>query len=529
MSQSRNKSKKSRNICTWIRERTSPYCFGVKAKAGNPAHCNKNDNILYQFQCLKMGWYGRRLCRLKNKDMADHFAGKKTYYFTADGRSSVPEVLVNIDVDCHGSGSLKGAIAFAEHLRGTKFPNLYYETSTNGNGAHGYIVVEKGNLGDEGLNGALVVLDRWLKAELEKGDWDVENVEIKAHCPEFTWGKEKYELKGYKSGQLAKLPREALTRADELRGTTKVAVDDLRRLQVPLVQPESEDSVVCMKKKSATKKPVVSVPESENWEAGSSAVLAKPGKTRSGSISGRHFGDDELSKLKDGYLPLSRELLAGEVLIAKGRRIVTEEDMAIFLMLLRFFSNNMNADGSLPVARWREMWSALFGASDVGRAWCHHRFATMRNFLSDRSLIAWDDEDFFIGVLDDDGRFVPGKAAKWKAGEELMVMMDAVDGQEAGIGSVVASDVAGDEVVEEKERGRVILYGHKQDHLHLYPTLDDQGNLTEGAETTDHTQTTHSQGQSASFQSFLDDFGLWVPVPRPRFAGHATSHYRMAA
>ena len=78
---------------------------------------------------------------------------------------------------------LAGAVAFAEHLKATRFPNLYYEASTNGNGVHGYIVVQKGDLGDEGLNGALSILDRWLKAELSKGYWDVEDVEVKGHAP----------------------------------------------------------------------------------------------------------------------------------------------------------------------------------------------------------------------------------------------------------------------------------------------------------------------------------------------------------
>ena len=58
-------------------------------------------------------------------------------------------------------------------------------------------------------------------------------------------------------------------------------------------------------------------------------------------------------------------MLGEKKLVAKGRKVVTEEDLAVFLMLLRFFTNNMNADGSLPVARWREMWTALHGAGDV--------------------------------------------------------------------------------------------------------------------------------------------------------------------
>ena len=143
-----------------------------------------------------------------------------------------------------------------------------------------------------------------------------------------------------------------------------------------------------------------------------------------GSIAGHHFGPEELAKLGTGYLSLARELLAGKKLVAKGRRVVTGEDLSIFLMLLRFFTNNMNADGSLPVARWREMWAALHGAADVGRAWCHHRFATIRNFVSDKGLLAWQDESFVVGVCGDDGMFVLGRASKWKGSEELMSRLE---------------------------------------------------------------------------------------------------------
>ena len=84
---------------------------------------------MFHFQAS--GWDGTDVTcpASSNADMADHFAGRKTFYFTADGRSSAHEVLINIDIDCHGSGSLAGAIAFAEHLRDTRFPNLYYEVA----------------------------------------------------------------------------------------------------------------------------------------------------------------------------------------------------------------------------------------------------------------------------------------------------------------------------------------------------------------------------------------------------------------
>ncbi len=407
----------------------------MKTKAGSPIHCNRNDDIEYHFQCLRMGMWGRRLSCLKNKDMADHFAGNKTHYFTADGRSATDEVLVNIDIDCHHSGSLEGATAFAKHLRTTRFSNLYFEASTNGNGVHGYIVVVKEKLGTEGLNPVLRQFDRWLKAELSQGKWDVENVEVKGHAPEFGWGDQKLELRTYKSGQLAKLPREALARADELRGTTRVEVDELRRLQVP-AESESVDSVV----EEVRQRPrLVGFGEKE--------------RKQTGSISCRHFGDDELARLKGGYLSLAKELIGETRLIASGRKVVTEEDMAVFLMLLRFFTVNMNADGSLPVARWEAMWKALFEDGDIERAWCHHRFARMRNFLGDeKDLIAWEDDGFVIGVVGDDGRFTPGQASKWRACEELMERMECVEAEDVG-GKFKEDDQGA------REEGRGILYG----------------------------------------------------------------------
>src|SRR5262249_52789977 len=162
--------------------------------------CNRNANVLGYFMALRFGFQGRYLSRLTNADMADHFAGRQTFYFTADGRCrGATEVLVNIDIDCHKSGTLAGAIAFAEHLRATHSPGLYFETSTNGNGVHCYLIVVKGDLGDQFLNATLGQLDRWLKAELVRDDWDVEAVEVKGHAPEFGWGCEKYELLTYKS------------------------------------------------------------------------------------------------------------------------------------------------------------------------------------------------------------------------------------------------------------------------------------------------------------------------------------------
>jgi hypothetical protein len=135
-----------------------------------------------------------------------------------------------------------------------------------------------------------------------------------------------------------------------------------------------------------------------------------------------------------------------------------------------------------------------------------------------------------VGVYGDDGRFVPGRAAKWKAGEELMARMESVDvqGVEVGGGGVV-SEADGVEAVGEKEEGGSILYGNNQNHLQIDRPVTDQDNPTETTVATNSTPTTPEPRQSTSFMNFLDDFGLWVPLPRPRFAGYSTGQYRMAA
>ena len=100
-----------------------------------------------------------------------------------------------------------------------------------------------------------------------------------------------------------------------------------------------------------------------------------------------------------------------------GRVAVTIEDVAVFLLLVRFFTRNMNDNGTLPWARFEKLWNALFLASDVERAFNAKRFAAIRNHLSSlvvdgAVLLEWEDETYGMG-----------QACKWRASEKLMEMM----------------------------------------------------------------------------------------------------------
>ena len=86
------------------------------------------------------------------------------------------------------------------------------------------------------------------------------------------------------------------------------------------------------------------------------------------------------------------------------------------------------------------------------------------------------------GCTGEDGRFVPGRASKWKAGEELMARMEAVE-VAGGWGGDVASEVAGVEAVEEKEEEESILYGNNRLHLHLDQPVTDQDDPSKASTT----------------------------------------------
>ena len=381
-----------RTPLSWLKAVVSELDVGQKVydaerECSHPIHLNRNDEIEKHFDRLRWASDSWLKNRWSNPIVKSHCSSKKTYYFSGASESYKTHTLVMIDVDCHNSGSLKGAMSFLEFLREKHFPNLYFEPSTNGNGGHGYFLLKKQGMGSQGIKPLLMdQLQPWLN-DLAAG-FDVEMVEVKGLPPELTWGNEQFELKTYKAGVLAKLPRGLIDRFDDLKNTTVLTTDDLQ--QLPVVEKTKTNS--------------------------SSCVIGAVG-----SISGKFFGDEHLKGLKPGgkYHSLASALLSGEEMTTSSRAKVTVLDLAIFLMLGEHFTNNMNADGSLPTARWEQMWKSLFAEGDIVRAWDHKRFKLMRDRLSSLGLLEWEDFSFYLGRQIGDEYF-PGRAAKWKFSDELM-------------------------------------------------------------------------------------------------------------
>lgn len=361
-----------RTAAKWLQELTHEFCWGVKVidrKTGksHPAYANTNKKL----ERLA----ARRFVRLRTltqKLFSAHFIGEVTLYFTG---SPGDYTLLMIDIDCHSRGSLRGALRFAEYLRAHFFPSLYFEPSTNGNGVHGYLVVAKSD--DKELNKAAKALDRWLKAVLSETTFDVEDVEIKGTCS--TW-----ERGNVTEGTLAKYPRD-VSQFEEWRQTTALSVEDIWSLiETSPIRPMSKKEV-----------------------------------HRSGSIRGTHIDTETISAL----LPYGRDLLGQEQVSigSKNRVVVTAEDVAVFATLLKFFHENRNVDGSLPVARIRSLWKALYECSDITRAWDHHRFMWLRDKFTAQGLIDWEDATYVVG---DREAGIVGQACKWGGSENLLAIIN---------------------------------------------------------------------------------------------------------
>jgi hypothetical protein len=390
--------RRKQTIYKWLRDRISSIDIGVEIEENHgkhPIHINTNKQVLGHFERLRNGERSF-MTRLSNMNFVDHFTNVSTYYFAGAAESKKAESLVLIDIDCKKTGTLEGAMAFAEHLQKYHFPNLYIEVSTHGNGAHGYFVLDKCGTGATFINNLLLrQLQPWLRKILKEHDFNVENVEIKGTLPDIVWGKGRLEVTNYKSGTLAKLPRlGSEEKEDALRNTTRVTVDELARLPV-----------------------VEEVKGSAKGQASGLEVV--------GSISGKVISQDELDKISGRYGEMAAALLESHEIRTAGRTVVTNEDVAIFLMLLKFFSENMNADGSLPVERWKKMWTSLYEAGDVSRAFCPQRFKAIRDFLSSLQLLDWKDRSYCLGWYDQNGEYHKGTACKWQASGELIEMLEA--------------------------------------------------------------------------------------------------------
>jgi len=99
-------------------------------------------------------------------------------------------------------------------------------------------------------------------------------------------------------------------------------------------------------------------------------------------------------------------------------------------MLLRQFTGNANADGSMPMKRFEGMWKALIRTGEVSRSCQPNRLACLRNHLSDKGYVHWKDSAYTPGFFDETGEYRKGKACKWRATEGLLSLLVSIESEE---------------------------------------------------------------------------------------------------
>lgn len=380
-----------REVCTWLRKHTSHLDYGVKYR-GSPIHCNTNVETM-GFLTRQRKWLGR----MTNEKFSTHFSNQGTFYFAGCSKGNT---LVMLDIDCHKRGTLKGAKELGISL-GRYFSNLYTEVSTNGNGVHGYILVEATRETNAELKRLAKSLDMWLTFHPH----DVEMVEIKGQAPVVCI--ENRRLVNYKAGTLAKVPREAVARFDELSGTTFLTLAELRKVIGRIEADCSKPEVV------------PEVPSKMHIVAQSPAIKGprKP-KAASGSISGKHINMDRLEK----YEWFAEQLLGDQEIKTSDKHKVTITDVAICLAILRFCSKNMNIDESLPTERVKSFWDIIYQCGDAPRPWNCKRYAAIRNRLSSLGVLQWTDETYRMGWGDE-----KGQAAKWRLNDAILAELERIE------------------------------------------------------------------------------------------------------
>lgn len=355
------------------------------------------------------------LDRLSQKFILRHFDGvprefkikgelvikPETAYFTGKRhrKGETCLTLVMIDIDAHTVGDLANSMQFADHLKNHYLPDCYTEVSTNGNGAHIFLIVDKTEWDDADYNAALKGLDEWLKCVLAETGIVLDDVEIKGTCALVSW---KDGMPEHTAGLLAKLPRE-WERFDELRVSPRYTAHQL--LAMPTAHPVEVKNVV---------------PKVQKMR-------------QAGSIPGTGIDPERL----DRWLEVGKRLLRSPVHVGKdanNRLVVTEEDVGVFCAVLEFVGRKMNSDGTLPWKRTKGLWDCLHQRGVVNRKFNAKRFAWIRRFLNGAGLVDVQDPTYVIGE----------RAAKWSPSEKFWELASSLNQGEEGEQDLTETAVADD-------------------------------------------------------------------------------------
>lgn len=158
-----------------------------------------------------------------------------------------------------------------------------------------------------------------------------------------------------------------------------------------------------------------------------------PKKCTSKAPSGetdRHVSAEYVKQNMAGCLAVAQGIECAHTLRSTaGQTICTVEDKAFFLLLLKFYSETPNDDGTMPGKRFEADWTRLEKEGLFSRKWQAGRFTAIKYWLSDLGLLSWKDNTYRPGHWNGTRR-VKGIATKWTASEKLLEMLTFCDKEE---------------------------------------------------------------------------------------------------
>lgn len=319
--------------------------------------------------------------KLSLTKVEQHLAGLTTVYFTGNcNHDQCNETFIVVDTDAggsHGSGSSAGAIAFNEHLK-KKWPNYYYEPSTNGVGCHGYLILNMSFWDIHTVRATLDHFQRWLNQEAE--GFDVAMIEVKGRPGYVDWSETtKGEVDDWSLGVQCKLPR-----SFDALDTTKVSVAYLQKLPVNDEPKKNSDEL----------------------RVGSVTFIPK-------RYLDRKKAEQRAKKVRNRY----------NAVCGSRKFKLVREDVTCWEMLFPYLIEHQR-DGAMPHAWVKAIWDGLYKQGIFKRQLNNSRYAAIVKMYSALGLIDWQDNTYYFYRDDDGGRIKKGKCCYWTGSEQYVATLE---------------------------------------------------------------------------------------------------------
>jgi hypothetical protein len=420
------KRKKPKRIpfATWLRKMVCRLNYGQKYPGTKPTPKLDAETLMRTYRKKRCG------AAIDNEQFERHLDSRDTFYFWADHRSSTAAILVMIDIDVHdGIGTSGGAWQFAELVR-YLFPDIHLESSTNGEGVHGYLVISKEGISARRIKNVLTNLQVYLRELHRFSGADISCVEIKGGPPEVKFHDLTGDITEIVFGQLAKIPRQPAVMNTCTIEFADLVVFDAADIPTKFSGLAAHDCKVSALARSAR---CVPTPCSSTSEA----AAVPESKKYIGSHDTRIIRQDVLDRLPSLERFAARLLYqwAGETQMKAGRWTVTPADLAqLFAVMMSLQRDDEGFDrrfkgkvgDALPVRQIGNLWQAAFKSGDFTRPFNHHRFKAMRDMLSEHGHIDWIEHRFFNFPEESGKKKRDGWCCKWRLGTLLRGVLDSL-------------------------------------------------------------------------------------------------------